>query len=398
MENHDHLIPIFKKYLDNQCSPAEVAELLDFFRLRSDNDTLRALILEQLDKSVDIAAGEGPVDDAVFDRVFTAISKEIDQQEHAVPVVNMRRYYWAGVAASLLIASIIGLYVYKNKQAGYYTAKVKPYHYDALPGGNKARLTLADGEVIALDNAKNGWAAKQKNGTVTKAKDGELTYESGTGRPTEIPEFNTITTPRGGQYMVILPDGSKVWLNAASSLKFPVAFTGAERKVELTGEAYFEIFKNKQKPFKLTVNGAVVEVLGTHFNVMAYNDESALRTTLLEGSVKISKNDRNGLLKPGQQAEIDKQNVIRITEADTEQAMAWKKGYFKFNRDNIQTIMRQLSRWYDIDVVYEGKIPDDEFVGKIRRSVNVSEVLRVLELNNIHFKITDKKIIVTNIN
>lgn len=399
MENHDHLILIFKKYLANQCSPAEVGELLDHFKLTDDHDTLRTLIFEQLEKPVDRLAGEAPVDESVFDRVFTAISKEIDLKEQNKPVAREYLYYWAGIAASLIIATTIGFYVFKSKPtAGYHTAKINPYHYDAVPGGNKARLTLATGAVIALDNAKNGWVAKQKNGMVRKAKDGELLYESSSSRPADIPEFNTITTPRGGQYMVILPDGSKVWLNAASSLKFPVAFTGNERKVELTGEAYFEIFKNKQKPFKLTVNGAVIEVLGTHFNVMAYNDESALRTTLLEGSVKISKNDRSRLLKPGQQAEIDKQNVISISEADTEQAMAWKNGYFKFDRANIQTIMRQLSRWYDIDVVYEGKIPDDEFVGKIRRSVNVSEVLRVLELNNIHFKIKDKKIIVTNIN
>lgn len=368
------------------------------FRMEDDYEVLRSLIIQQLEKPTEDLAEE-PVDETVFDNIFNAVNKQIDQQEQAIPAIGRRLNYWAGIAASLLIVFLFSLYLYRNQQPPENSFnKNKVYTADIAPGSNKATLTLANGSVITLDGAKNGQLAKQRNSIVNKAKDGEVVYQSNTRQATaDIVEFNTITTPRGGQYAVVLPDGSKVWLNAASSLKFPVAFTGAERNVELTGEAYFEVAKNKQKPFKLSVNGATVEVLGTHFNVMAYNDEARLRTTLLEGSVKISKNDKSGLLKPGQQADIDKQDNIKITDADTEQAMAWKNGYFKFSRDNIQTIMRQLSRWYDIDVVYEGSIPTDEFVGKIRRSVNVSEVLRVLELNNVHFKIANKKIIVTNI-
>ena len=401
MENHHHLIPIFHKYLNNQCSPAEVAELLAHFRTEKEHALLRSLILQQLENFIDEASTKEQVDEPVFDRIFAGVSTQIDQHQQAVvPVIGKRlKYYWVGVAASILMVCSIGLYLYKiQPQSQNSISKNKPYPADVSPGGNKAKLTLANGSVITLDEADNGQLARQKNSVVNKAKDGEVVYQVNNQQAVAgVMEFNTITTPRGGQYAVVLPDGSKVWLNAASSLKFPVAFTGAERNVELTGEAYFEVAKNKQKPFKLTVNGATVEVLGTHFNVMAYHDESKMRTTLLEGAVKISKKDKSGLLKPGQQADIDKQNNIRIAEADTEQAMAWKNGYFKFGRDNIQTIMRQLSRWYDIDVVYEGGIPADEFVGKIRRSANVSEVLRVLELNNIHFKITGKKIIVINI-
>ena len=398
MENQDRLIPIFQKYLNNQCSPAEAAELFAFFRAGEDPELLRSLIIEQLNKPAEPASAEGPADEMVFDRVFDSISKHIDLQEPDARVMGKRLYHWIGIAASLLIVCAVGLYLYHSsgQPSGNLGKSAAPLA-NIIPGSNKARLTLANGTVIALNGARNGQLATQKNGIVNKTRDGEVVYQSNSHPAAAgITEFNTIATPRGGQYTIVLPDGSKVWLNATSSLKFPVAFTGTTRNVELVGEAYFEVAKDKNKPFKLTVNGATVEVLGTHFNVMAYSEETKIRTTLLEGSVRISKGDKSGLLKPGQQADIDRQNNIRINEADVEQAMAWKNGYFKFNRDNIQTIMRQLSRWYDIDVAYEGQIPEDEFVGKIRRSVNLSEVLKVLEMSNVHFKIVNKKLIVTD--
>lgn len=397
MENHDHLIPIFHKYLNNQCSPAEVAELLAYFRLEANSELLSSLILQHLQQD-ETDINEGPVNDATFDKIFTAVNQQIDLQGPPVRTIGRRINYWMGIAASLLVIISTTLYIYFNKpQPENNLTQINPHQADIAPGGNKATLTLANGSVITLNDARNGQLAQQKNSVVNKAKDGEVVYQADNQQTVAAVELNTITTPRGGQYAVVLPDGSKVWLNAASSLKFPVAFTGAERNVELTGEAYFEVAKNRLKPFKVTFNGTTVEVLGTHFNIMAYADEAKTRTTLLEGSVRISRNGKNGLLKPGQQADIDTKNNISITEADTEQAMAWKNGYFKFNRDNIQTIMRQLSRWYDIDVIYDGSIPTDEFVGKIRRNANVSEVLRVLELNNVHFKIANKKIIVTNV-
>lgn len=398
MENQDRLIPIFHKYLNNQCSPAEVAELFVFFRTGEDPELLRSLIMEQLNKSTEHTSAEEPVDERVFERVFNSISTHIELQAPDIQLIGKRLYYWIGIAASLLIVSSVSLYLYYSaRQPSNNLGKNKVHQADIVPGSNRAMLTLSNGVIIALNEARNGELAKQKNGIINKTKDGEVVYRSNSNQAKAVnAEFNTISTPKGGQYAIVLPDGSKVWLNATSSLKFPVAFTGAVRNVELRGEAYFEVAKDKNKPFKLTVNGATVEVLGTHFNVMAYSEETKTRTTLLEGSVKISKGDKSGLLKPGQQADIDRQNNIRINEADTEQAMAWKNGYFKFNRDNIQTIMRQLARWYDIDVAYEGKIPDDEFVGKIRRSVNLSEVLKVLEMSNVHFKIVNKKIIVTD--
>ena len=399
LENQDRLIPIFHKYLNNQCSPDEVAELFEYFRTENNPKLLRSLILAQLSQSTEQPSSKEASDETDFDRVFDSISHQIDLQEPSHSLIGKRLQVWMAIAASFLLISAVLYFQRSNIPSSNSVSKNKTREVDIPPGSNKARLTLANGEVITLNGAKNGTLVKQKDGIVNKTRDGEVVYQSNNPKDiSNIVEFNTITTPRGGQYVVILPDGSKVWLNAASSLKFPVAFTHAERHVELTGEGYFEVQKDKTKPFKLSVNGATVEVLGTHFNVMAYNDEAKIRTTLIEGSVKISKGDKSGLLKPGQQADIDKQSNIMINDADTEQALAWKNGYFKFSRDNIQAIMRQLSRWYDIEVVYEGKIPDGEFVGKIRRNANVSEVLRVLELNNIHFKIANKKIMITGLN
>jgi ferric-dicitrate binding protein FerR (iron transport regulator) len=191
-----------------------------------------------------------------------------------------------------------------------------------------------------------------------------------------------------------LPDGSKIWLNAASSLKFPTAFTGSQRDVELTGEAYFEVAKNPSKPFMVNVNALKVKVLGTHFNINAYSDEDDIKTTLLEGSVRLASGNSHNLLKPGEQG-IVKGNNIRVIEVDAERTAAWKNGFFDFNRASIRDIMKQLSRWYNIEVVYNGKVSDDEFMGRIERNVKLSQVLHVLELSHVHFKVEDKKITVS---
>jgi ferric-dicitrate binding protein FerR (iron transport regulator) len=191
-----------------------------------------------------------------------------------------------------------------------------------------------------------------------------------------------------------LPDGSRVWLNSASSLKFPTAFTGSERDVELIGEGYFEVARNKAKPFNVKVKDINVAVLGTHFNIMAYNDEAAVKTTLLEGLVRLTHGNVTDMLKPGQQGVINDKG-IKIIDVDTDEAVAWKNGFFEFDRVSIQDIMKQLSRWYGTEVTYEGKIPDDEFVGKISRDVKLSQVLHILELSHVRFRIENKKIIVT---
>jgi ferric-dicitrate binding protein FerR (iron transport regulator) len=280
---------------------------------------------------------------------------------------------------------------------------------DIQPGGDKAVLTLADGSTIALDSAHTGQLAQQGNARVLKLAGGRLKYNApdenangnGNGQHAAV-AYSVLSTPKGGQYRLTLPDGSQVWLNAASSIRYPTAFTGADREVEITGEAYLEIAKDPSMPFRVkTVNHLgdadpmTIEVLGTHFNVNAYSDEDAIRTTLLEGSVKIRKELQSGLLKPGQQAQLQPTGEIRwIPDADVEQAIAWKNGVFEFDGIELAAIMRQISRWYDVPVEYEGTIPTEAFTGRVSRNTTLSGVLKILKLSGIELTVSNNKIIV----
>lgn len=309
----------------------------------------------------------------------------------------------AAVAAALLIVTGVMLWTAapEFKVGSVLTAgPARKVKNDIAPGGNKAILMLANGVRIILNDAKNGELTQQGNITVNKEKDGLLTYRVKPGKTAEQQQetaLNSIATPRGGQYQVVLPDGTKVWLNAASTLKFPIAFTGNERNVGLIGEAYFEVAKDPAKPFRVTSAGQTIEVLGTHFDVNAYDDEPVIKTTLLEGSIKLNSGSKNAVLKPGQQATLSPSGLtpIRVKSGiDVNAVMAWKNQLFEFNHDNIQTIMRQVSRWYDVDIAYEGNIPEDRFEGKISRNVDVSQILKILELSGVNFRIEGKKIIV----
>jgi ferric-dicitrate binding protein FerR (iron transport regulator) len=220
-----------------------------------------------------------------------------------------------------------------------------------------------------------------------------LAYNAANGNSKEI-VYNTLSTPRGGQYQLILQDGTKVWLNSSSSIHFPTTFRGRERKVAITGEAYFEVAKNSAMPFKITVKDVEVRVLGTHFNIMAYDDENSINTTLLEGSVKISKGSSNKMLAPGEESIVNKNGDINVIVADIEEVMAWKNGWFQFNAADIQKVMRQISRWYDVEIVYEGKIPISHFSGMISRGNNISQVLAILKAGGVQLKIEGRKIIV----
>jgi ferric-dicitrate binding protein FerR (iron transport regulator) len=266
---------------------------------------------------------------------------------------------------------------------------------DVAPGGNKAILTLANGSKIILSNAKNGALTQQGNTKVVKLDDGKLAYQPDkTNAPIAV-EYNTVSTPRGGQYQLTLSDGSKVWLNAESAITFPTSFTGKERKVSIKGEAYFEVAHDASKPFQVTVNGMEVQVLGTHFNINAYNDEGEMKTTLLEGAVKVSKVSVSKLIIPGEQAVVSlTEPIIVVQQADVDEAVAWKNGLFHFDNADLQQVMRQLSRWYDVDVVYIGTIPKREFAGEMQRDLRLSQVLELLEKNEVNFKIQGKKIMV----
>ena len=257
-------------------------------------------------------------------------------------------------------------------------------------------MTLDDGSKIDLDDAKTGILASESNIDIKKTGDGQLEYTAGAQNVKTV-KYNILSTPMGGEYQLVLPDGSKVWLNSGSTLRFPTAFIGSERIVELKGEAYFDIAKNPKMPFLVRTNNAMdIKVLGTQFNVMAYDDEKNINTTLVEGSVEVLKGSEKTNLKPGQEAILNRgSGNIKVAQADLEQAIAWKNGYFIFYNENIESIMRKVSRWYNVDIVYQGNLNNKDFVGTISRNKNVSELLKMLELTGaIHFSIDGRRITV----
>jgi ferric-dicitrate binding protein FerR (iron transport regulator) len=283
--------------------------------------------------------------------------------------------------------------------------------HDAVPGRNKAMLTLADGKIIALDEAKNGKLAEAEGINIRKTADGQIVYEVAPARADQVSnsdaplKYNEISTPRGGQYRVTMPDGTNVWLNAASSVKYPVKFLQNVRRVELTGEGYFEVSKVHSArgiriPFVVDTPTESVEVLGTRFNINAYEDEAVVKTTLLEGSVRVSikegedqSADGSLLLVPDQQSVLTGDKLI-LHKVNAEEIMAWKDGYFSFDHADVKTIMRQLARWYDLEVVYEGEVSPNTYSGKVYRNMNLSKVLEVLSFSQVNFRIEGKKIMI----
>jgi ferric-dicitrate binding protein FerR (iron transport regulator) len=323
-------------------------------------------------------------------RVLEKVKGKIAFERTPVRKINVT-IWWAAAVFVLLIAGGY-LQLHRAPKTELTPAVAKN---DVQPGGNKAILTLGDGSTIVLDKGLNGTITKQGNTTIVKQDSGKLAYNTPSEKPSNI-VYNTLTTPRAGQFQVVLSDGTKVWLNNASSLRYPTAFRGRDREVELTGEAYFEVAKNKAMPFMVKVAGGQIEVLGTHFNIMAYGDEAAEKTTLLEGSVKVIKGAQNVLLAPGDQSAATPQGQMKVQHGvDVEEVVAWKNGYFHFSGADLPSVMRQLARWYDVEVEYKGNILSQEFSGKIQRNLPISKVLKGLENNEVHFIIEEKKIIVS---
>jgi transmembrane sensor len=265
------------------------------------------------------------------------------------------------------------------------------------PGGNRAFLILSNGDRLAIDQMAVGKLSSDGSVRIEKKDSGELVY-SGTGSPSDMsPRYNTLQTPRGGQFSIVLTDGTRVWLNAASRLQYPSYFTGNERQVELTGEAYFEVAKNPKAPFHVVSRKTEVEVLGTHFDVAAYPDEEAVSTTLIEGKVRVKKDQKELILNPGQEALVFDQGPIQlIPDADTRTIIAWKEGKTLFKNASIQSIMRAISRWYDVDVVFKGPLPSKKLTGGLPRNTDLSQLLSILEQNGIHFSVEGRTITVTS--
>ncbi|WP_345330369.1 FecR family protein [Mucilaginibacter defluvii] len=296
-------------------------------------------------------------------------------------------------AAVILIGIMAGGYTFfSRKHKAQQLATVS----DVAPGSNKAVLTLGNGQRIVLDDSGKGEIARQAGISITKTANGQIIYktESSASSLEQPAVQNTVSTPKGGQYTVILPDGTRVFLNAASTITYPSHFAGNQRLVKLNGEAYFEVAKNKVMPFRVISNNQVVEVLGTHFNINAYTDEGSIKTTLLEGSVKVTSGISSVTIKPGQQAVVNN-NTLSSKQVDLDEETAWKNGVFAFEDADLRSVMRQVSRWYDVDVVYDDSLPDDKFYGEISRNSKLSEVFKILELNNFKFTLKGKTVTVS---
>ena len=368
--------------------------LLEYLE-KNDTATLQQIMQQQF--TANVKEGEGQRENWA-NKLLEYIHQKI--KPVAEPAKIIRFAVWKKVAAAAVIIMMLGTgayFLFGNKGKQDEIAKTEnnnSSNNDVAPGGNKATLQLADGSTIILDSAQNGTLSQQGNARVLKLDNGQLAYNA-SGTAKEV-LYNTISTPRGGQYQLTLADGSKVWLNAASSIRFPASFTGSKRKVELTGEAYFEVAKNPAMPFTVSVNGMNVEVLGTHFNINSYADEDVIKTTLLEGAVKVIKGSVIALLSPGQQAQLTSNGQIGVNKnIDVDEVMAWKNGKFQFgDKVDIGTIMRQIARWYDVDVEYKG-VFTKHFGGSISREVNISQVLKVLETTgDVKYKVEGRKVIV----
>ena len=359
----------------------------------SEGTELIQLMQKQFSDDLEKSKGISPEASAkLFQAIHDQIRSESNQTRRRM--IPLRRIAIAASVIGLLVLSGFLLLQRINSNEIVKTDKNElRFKDDVSPGGDKAILTLADGSTILLNDAQNGTLGQQGNSKIIKLG-GKLTYDP-TNKNSEEVVYNTISTPNGGQYQLELPDGSHVWLNSTSSIHFPTSFVGNERRVEVTGEAYFEVAKNRDMPFIVSVNGAEVQVLGTHFNVNAYGDEENVKTTLLEGSVKFVHGVNTNILKPGQQSQLSTDGEVNVvSNVDVEKVVAWKNGLFDFEYAGIETVMRQLARWYDVEIEYKGKT-DDLFIAEMRRNIKLSDALKALELTGkVRFDIQGKKIIV----
>lgn len=364
----------------------------------NEKDGNRQLYNKLLEEAADPATATQWLDgdrDEVLQRI-----KRHRRTGHKTEPGRVGRYRKLGiaVAAAAILAAVSVLYPRVAKPPlPAHELKQAAHTPDLHPGGNVATLTLGNGSVIALNKQANGTLASQGNTTILKPDSGSLVYNA-QGNSQKI-LYNRITTPRGGRYKVTLPDGSRVWLNAGSSLRFPTAFRGGERKVTLTGEAYFDIISYPDQPFIVETDNIQITELGTQFNIMAYDDEPAVKTTLIDGAVKVGKGAVSVILKPGEQAQAGI-NIkgIQVKSVDTAEAVAWKNGLFLFHGTELKEVLRQLTRWYDIDIVYNGK-DNVHLNGMISRRASLSAVLDLLKTaSNLTFKKEGNTITVFSVN
>ena len=380
-QENNRYYELAEKWLKGTITEEEMKEFSDWYDTNNE--------------SLTIPQGFAGSEEELRDRILSRIKR---RQKQTGRIIYLTRHPMAklAIASAVVVISTASLLYISRKYSS--TVKnnsvVAATHRDTIvPGGNKAVLTLDDGTEVVLDAAAKGTIAQNDHSKVIKLDDGQLAC-SPVKNVSPAVTYNTLSTPRGGQYNITLVDGTKVWLNSSSSLRFPTYFKESERIVELSGEAYFEVAPDRDKPFKVNINEVEVKVLGTHFNIMAYKDEKAIKTTLLEGSVAISKFTETVFLTPGQQAQIGRNGIGIIKNADTDQAIAWKNGFFNFDGSDIETTMRQIARWYDVEIIYEGKITE-HFNGTILRNASIEKVLKMLAFTGVvNFSTEGRKVFV----
>ncbi|MGH2643065.1 MAG: FecR family protein [Chitinophagaceae bacterium] len=393
-------IRILRKYRAGNATKEESEFIESYYNLFETEPGVEAWLNEEK------AAG-------IKEQTLNKIWEKVRRQEQTVAEPKVIRLYpgitKVAAAIILIIASGVAFYWIKEstQRKNSFVAEnpEKENKNNILPGTNQAVLTLANGKQVTLSGVQNGAVSRQGNTQIIKLNNGLVSYQpqkssKNQGAPIPVtPQYNTVSTPAGGQYQVILPDGSKVWLNAASSLRFPVAFTGDARVVEVSGEAYFEIAPNAKQPFIVKSGNTQVEVLGTHFNINAYPERKYIRTTLQQGSIRIIEGDESVVLKPGEQASTNQQtSEIKLKTVNVDEALAWKNGLFYFENTNIKEIMGEIARWYNVEVIYETKdLSNKNFNGIISRYSNVNAVLERFSLTGtVHFKIEGRTIMVMN--
>lgn len=411
--NNQRITYLLKQYLADSLTEMELEELKALLLQEKYAPAVEDVLNTLIEESTALPDYDEKAWEPLYRRIQESGAITATTTSGRTRLVDLFKRRWAAAAILILLAGGSWFAFFRpdagKEMAAHTGNSTQKLAVDIAPGSTKALLTLADGSTIDLNAAGKGLVSQQGNARLIKLNGGQLAYETAPGGKLQASSqisYNMISTPKGGEYQLILPDGSKVWLNAASSLRYPTSFSGKERVVELKGEAYFEVARQNageghgKMPFRVHVaptgssEGMNVQVLGTHFNIMAYADEQSINTTLLEGSVKLSKGAREVLIRPGEQGKLKDGNDFKVAAVDTEEAVAWKNGVFRFNEATIEEVMRQVARWYDVEVVYVNAAPKDLFRGEIYRNVNVSKVLKVLEASGVHFTVEGKKILV----
>lgn len=376
---------LLERYANRIATEAELTELTEWFSSTGNEAPFHSFVDQLLNKQQ--PAAQDPNWELLYEKIRSG--RPVPEEElSSTPVVNMRKRWL--VAASIAALLGIGAWLWSINTPKAPTPGNDITSITSIgPGQEGAILTLADGSTVLLDTLSNGLVTTQ-SGVQVSLKNGSLNYER--GHSTGAISYNSMSTPKGRQFVLQLPDGTRVWLNAASSIRYPVAFTTGTRKVELTGEAYFEVAPDKNKPFLVNIhNRSEVEVLGTSFNVNAYSDEPQISTTLVDGGIRVSAPTGKILLKPGQQTQLIGDQLQLIKNPDLSKVMAWKNGLFNFEGAGLKEMMRQLERWYDIEVVYEGNVPDVHFFGKLSRKLDLTTILAALKGFGLHFRMEENR-------